>query len=458
MRTMNRCLLSIAAAGWALAALWDLPALRLVGAQQLDLPETAPQAVLLLHNGQVLTGRVSRSGEYWIVGLASGEIRVRQRDVHLVCRDLQECYRFKRQHIDEGNVRHHLDLGHWCVSHGLLDEAEQQLHEALRAEPRHPRVALLQRQIQLAREPLAVATDLLDAPPEVRGGAPAAFPHELARDDIESFTVAVQPLLVNRCAAAGCHGPDGPSDFKLLRGALGRTGTQRITQYNLRAVLATIDPQQPDESPLLRRAMKAHGGRQHPPLGVADQAALRGLQMWIHQVVRRQPNGHSAGGELPSALAQTLQPLAGSAPAALPGRPQGVAGPRGAPPVVLPEQHMPVAVRPTVPTPAQQMRGDGLPGMAPSGAPRLGDETAPDAQPRDDVPSDMLPPWPQGGPAGKGGDTFTPRDPFDAEIFNRRYGAPRGALPPSGSATQPDTTGAPLRPASAPTLFPPPHR
>ena len=171
------------------------------------------QGVLLLRNGQMIEGQITRNSDHYQVTLPYGEIRVRVVDVEFCCRTLQEGYERKRAAIQVGNVQDHLELAQWCERHGLLDLADEELVAAAAIEPNHPMLAILKRRLQLAREPplqpaesqagVAVPTaDELDR--MVRGMPPGA---------VETFAQVVQPLLMNHCTSSGCHGSQAETHF-----------------------------------------------------------------------------------------------------------------------------------------------------------------------------------------------------------------------------------------------------
>ena len=76
--------------------------------------------MVVLRNGEVIEGRISRDEGVYIVDLPNGRIRIRQANVELVCSSLEEGYRRKRASIQVGNVHDHLELAQWCMRHNLL--------------------------------------------------------------------------------------------------------------------------------------------------------------------------------------------------------------------------------------------------------------------------------------------------------------------------------------------------
>ncbi len=57
---------------------------------------------------------------------------------------------------------------------------------------------------------------------------------------IESFTRAIQPLLLNRCAAGACHGGSQGAAPQLLRGPIHGQANQRTTLKNLESITTSV--------------------------------------------------------------------------------------------------------------------------------------------------------------------------------------------------------------------------
>ncbi|HEY4761262.1 MAG TPA: hypothetical protein VIH42_11835, partial [Thermoguttaceae bacterium] len=106
---------------------------------------TNGQQLLLLRNGQAIEGRISRSGDIYLVALPEGEIRIKAADVELICGDFEEGYERKRATIQVGNLRDHLELAQWCQQHKMFDHAAAELAHAAAIAPKNPLVGLLQR-------------------------------------------------------------------------------------------------------------------------------------------------------------------------------------------------------------------------------------------------------------------------------------------------------------------------
>jgi hypothetical protein len=340
-----------------------------------------PQGLLLLRNGQLLEGKITPSGDRFHVELPSGEVWVKAVDVEVHCRTLEEGYWFKRSAMPLGIVQSHLDLAQWCLQHTLLGHAADELRDALAVDPRHPRIELLLRRLQLAQQ---------QKPPAMKPAAPISSTTPSAEEldrlvrgmpagAVETFTSSIQPLLINSCTSAGCHGPAAEQEPRWVRAYAGRTTSRRLTQRNLHTTLTLIDREKPLESPLLTVPAQPHGMSKTAVFTDPQAAGYRQLVAWVQHV---------------SQSPHTLQPA--SVASASPPLLQTIS------PSNIQRVHFeaPLPSQSTDPLPAENE-----PGLSPL-QPRIGPGAPP---PRS---------TPQRGELPSG---FQPRDAFDPEIFNRRY-------------------------------------
>ena len=168
-----------------------------------------------------------------------------------------------------------------------------------------------------------------------------------------------------------------------MRGREGRPPTRRVTQRNLHATLEWINREQPEASPLLTEAIRAHGTSDNPVFTEKDAAKYRQMVQWVY------------------GMAQTS--------------PSGVAGPKTVDPRGLAEARAMTAGA-VEPSPHRVDR-------------TAGSFEAPAGGGVDSTPFDR-PATPNGAmhgstrsPVKRGAevDSFVPADPFDPEVFNRRY-------------------------------------
>ncbi|MBI1900676.1 MAG: hypothetical protein HYS13_06140 [Planctomycetia bacterium] len=381
-------------------------------------PAPGPQeGHVLLANGEVIQGRVIRDGDRYFVVLKGGEIRLKASEVRAVCPDLEACYGVLESKLDRGSADEHLDLAAWCLRHELLAPAQREIVAAGQLDARHVKLPLLKQRLAAQREAQQEAqrkTENGDDDATQRSSPPPADLDDLDRLTdrlpprvVEMFTASIQPILQNGCMTASCHGPQSASAFRLQRIPAGRPATRRLTQRNLAAALAFVDPKKPSESPLLVFPGKPHGGAKQAPFGKRDEEQYRQLYQWVVLAGRatRPPDAADDSAqpplpgkavlfqpshEPPSAAANNADPSLSSHPDAE----AALQAPAESEPLPLLERAVPVPGGGEK-TPTAGRQSPGATGASPvPGATGKAKET------------------PQG---------FVPKDPFDPEIFNRRY-------------------------------------
>lgn len=358
---------------WALVAFAD-PNLQL-----------APQeGLLLLRNGQVMAGRITRSGDRYFVWLDHGQIRIPAGEVDLFCRDIEEGYRLKSGKVTPGRIYEHLALAEWCLNQQMIGHAAEQLTAAVAIDAQHPRIALLERRLRLLMtdvQPVEEAAEQEIAGPS--GEVLDRLVKDLPEGTVSTFTQAVQPLLINNCTTSGCHGQQAEHKYQLIRFAAGTPPRRRITQRNLYHTLEWIDRDRPLDSPLIQKSLVAHGGAKDPVFSHTDTFAFQQFAYWVQSV-----SGHGKRFERDAKLA----------PAAV----------EAAPAAANPSE--PTVGWPGVPAPAV------IPGSTPARpSQRAWPEHEVLAQPTA-KPQQLIPPGKEMPATGQIG-----ADPFDPAIFNTKY-------------------------------------
>ena len=243
--------------------------------------------VLLLQNGEVIEGRISRVGDWYYIVLEGGEIRIRPDRVEDHCDSLDEGYLRKRERTRPGDVHDRVRLAQWCIRHGLVERAGEELDAAAAIDARHPMLPLLKRQISVAATaPVERTETTATAGPDRPRGPTTDELDRLVRslppDAVEMFTRTIQPLLVNRCSTGACHGPGCTSRLRLNRFRAGAAPGRRTTQKNLHATMQFIDPSDPAGSELLRLPSRKHGNT--AAMFTENDRQYRILEGWIHSI------------------------------------------------------------------------------------------------------------------------------------------------------------------------------
>jgi hypothetical protein len=396
-----------------------------ISAENLPLMEDNNSTLLILRNGQILEGRITKIKDRYLVDLPDGEIHIRAADVDFLCRNLEEGYEHKRAVIQAGNWRDHLELARWCHKNTLENQAVAELAAAEVASPHNPLIAVLRRQM----EPDAASP----AKPKNKSPSNEGTSNEeldrmvrnLPPRTMESFTRTVQPMLMNHCIAAGCHGPQSTTNLRLLRVSAGETASRRLTQRNLATVLQYVDRENPDQSPLLTMPTAPHGTAKNAIFTQRQASQFSRMSDWVIGL----------GADDPSAPAQALvrrEPVQNSssdASADLSTMPRLLPLDARAKPLAAskktPDQTTPDAAansNEVTPTSYQEPPADFL-------------QSNPSRTPKSNVPATIPQRLPNqkvkhGAPLPQ----EASKDPFDPELFNRRY---HKAITPSDGGSQP---------------------
>lgn len=359
-------------------------------------PKISPiKGVVLLRNGEVLSGTIARTGDYYHVSKPGTEIRLKASEVDKVAETITDLYEDQRRRMTPGKLTDRLDLAEWCIEQRLLEQANTELTAAAALEPSHPRIVLLQRRIELAGR----TNQAVNATPPVVDTGPSSeeldrLVRGLPAHAVESFTSSIQPLLVNNCTTTGCHGPRSSGKLRLLRLSLAGPANRRLTQRNLHAVWQTIDVNQPAASPLLTQPIRPHGKAKGPIFSGHEAAQYRQLVSWVYAATRqRRPQAPDEGPPEPSAD----PPAANKTVASLPANQKKKKAKRSEP--LPPPAHSSLDEQPPPDEPEEgepaltTAKTDGDPAASPDPPPALDNDD----------------------------EDYEPVDPFDPEIFNRRF-------------------------------------
>jgi len=263
-------------------------------------PDQREESVLLLRNGQLIQGRITRTEDRYTVIVPGGEIIVRTSEVDQHCRNIAEAYHLKRAAARLDSARDHIELAQWCHKHGLPELAEEELAQARAIDPAHPMLALVDRQLRLAAsakgsaaapgKPHVVGPSVQDLDRMVRAMPPKS---------VETFAQVIQPMLVNHCGSVTCHAAGAQNRFRLLRPPAGSLPSRRLTQRNLHSVLEWVNRDSPEKSPLLTVPSGPHGPARAPVFTNNQTALYQQLTDWCYRVSRTQGPAVRASYEQP---------------------------------------------------------------------------------------------------------------------------------------------------------------
>lgn len=271
--------------GLALACAWLLgqglafPAA--AGAQSTSGPQAG---VLVLRGGEVVRGKISRVGESYHVAFGNeGEMRLPASAIDVYAVDLDDAYRQLLARTDVEDAGRQLALAQWCLRQDLLKQAADRLLAATLLTPDHPGIASVEARLWLATHPTNSASP--SKPPS--DPSPSSRPEQTTA---ARTWQTVPPGAIESFTSgvqplllnrcAGCHRPGSGLSFQLLRPLAGRPISRNFTERNLAAVLAVCDRENPVESPLLAVPRAAHGGAK-PIIHSNDAAQWENVAGWI---------------------------------------------------------------------------------------------------------------------------------------------------------------------------------
>ena len=249
-----------------------------------DAAEPATQ-YLLKADYRVLDGRVTSDGAEYTVHKRIGRITVPLDQVLAVGDSMGELYLKLVRRVPPNDVGARQRIMVWCLANGMEAETVAEAEAILQYDPKHAIARRILRQRRQAEQ----------APPP-RDDRPAPEPR--VHFDAQEYVVTwkdghgqqlyeqfchVERILINGCGSAACHGVNRREDveFALRQSAHDRHARQR--GLNLRAIVAELDWQNPNDSDLLAWALQGPG---HTPSGAPPMGGLRDREyMDLHRWV-----------------------------------------------------------------------------------------------------------------------------------------------------------------------------
>ena len=246
-------------------------------------PRNRPQErtagkVLLLKNGNAIDGDITKVGTRMCVRRGKSEIWIDCDNTARLCNDWDDAYAYLQTRLKLNSADERLRFARWCQTQHLPDKALEQGRFAVQIDPDHREaklfVAMLERMPkETPTKPNAAAvTPATAAPPHV----------DVNAETYAGFIARVQPILMNKCAT--CH---AGGSFRLDHVAIG--GPQVASRNNLNRVLAYLDVEKPAQSPMLLKALEAHGGAALPPFKDRKEVPVRILLAWIERTIATNP-------------------------------------------------------------------------------------------------------------------------------------------------------------------------
>lgn len=252
----------------------------------------------------LLSGVVKDLGASYAIEVNQGRgtLYINKNNVLAVSPSMDVIYQERLKAMSSEDAGGYAALADWCIKYHLLDKAEWALAQARQRHSTLPMISVIQRRLTLAknqRQRLESAQNVPAEPavmPEISGNSGIVHVREtqvqqsaldqMARnmpgDTVRQFTMEVQPLLINSCSAASCHGEQASNNFRLLRSVDSRA----VTLKNLYSVLRQVNRDAPEESALLTKAGEAHGNLELPVFSRGRNSGYAKLVGWTYRVTR----------------------------------------------------------------------------------------------------------------------------------------------------------------------------
>jgi len=242
---------------------------------------------VVLENGRLLRGTVTRDKTDAVIKLQNGgAVRLPLERIRAVANSLPEAFQLQRAQLMPRDVNGHVDLCEWCLRNRLYTEASLLLRAIRTLKDDGPTIAALERRLKSGMEAevrrvndmrLTAKPNATQQTSDLANERDADVVTELTR---ATFHQQIHPILVNRCAAGGCHGKSA-NGLLVQRPPQGQLVSRRLSNRNLERVGKYIGENEVLDSMLFRMAIGDHAG-DGPPLKNDDPAA-QALMAWILQ-------------------------------------------------------------------------------------------------------------------------------------------------------------------------------
>lgn len=258
-------------------------------------PDGAVGKVLLLKSERILEGEIERLGDRYRVRRGASEAWIPAEQALRLCASLDEALSQMRSRMHTGDADERLRLARWCLTNNLREQALAEAKSALEMRPSHAESISFVRSLERSQLTTQPTPPPAPAAPAATKRAPAFAKPPAAIDvnaeSLSQFSQKIQPILMNACA--NCHSAGRAGEFQLLRPFEG--GQRGATQKNLAAVLAQLNVEKPILSPLIIKAVSAHGNTPNPPIKSQQSIPYQTLTEWIDRTLATNPHLRELG-------------------------------------------------------------------------------------------------------------------------------------------------------------------
>lgn len=309
---MNRIAVQRAFGVWCACWAFGLGVAGIV-AQEEEEPQLSSnnyQQVLVFESGQTVKGKISRSPNGFVVEHLAGRLVVPYDETWVVADSLTDAYRQLRESFVTLTAATHFELAKWCWANHLREESRAELVMALDRDPDYEPARDLLTRIDAELKAERRKTNNSSSRIQLLNGVEIPEVESLAglsRETAARFSTRVQPLLINKCGNASCHGSGTTTEFRLepIRG--GGPGHRVYSERNLAVVLNHVDLEHPERSPLLMVSDGHHGGMNRAIFyGSSGEKQRQLLLDWLKVVAQEKNAAQQELAKHPSVLPKKI--------------------------------------------------------------------------------------------------------------------------------------------------------
>ncbi|MBX9681157.1 MAG: hypothetical protein K2X38_20560 [Gemmataceae bacterium] len=243
--------------------------------------------VLLLTNDRGLEGQVERVGDRFRIRRPVGELWVPADKAKRVCAAWSDALAHMRSEANLADPDERIRLARWCTTNGLRPEALDEAKAALELRPQSKAIQQMVEMLKRASDSSAAAASGIVTTGATDTATTASPPQmDIGSESYAVFVGKVQPILMNTCAS--CHATGKGGEFRLFKAHEG--GAKVSAMRNLASVLAYVTPDRPTASPVLAKAVSAHGTATNPPIQGRRAAPFRTLESWVETMIATHPH------------------------------------------------------------------------------------------------------------------------------------------------------------------------
>lgn len=242
----------------------------------------------LLKTGLLMEATAIQGETHYEMKTEFGIMQVPIENVLFSGKDRNEVYQYKKSLVDPASCTQLMNLAEWCINNKMPEKGLKEYEAAMQVAPNNNLAAFVQGRLDSLRKALPLPIESGQQP--LQGGESGIRPtmgHDtdpemtnwangIPKSVFETFTKKVQPILVQRCAAADCHGSNSDNQYKIK---IPRQAGGRTTYSNLRSTLDRVDLENPGESPMLSAMILSHAGKK-PIYSVESDQYVNAIE-WI---------------------------------------------------------------------------------------------------------------------------------------------------------------------------------